>query len=107
MGLTLAFTIQSYKAQNGLPKCVRNQATSICIFRTRDLSEVKAIQESFGGEVDEDTFYALYREATEGNLHDFLFIDIGKLKPNQASMFRRNFDEYLIVSKEDVAKKEV
>ena len=107
VGLTLAFTIQSYKAQNGLPKCVRNQATSICIFRTRDLSEVKSIQESFGGEVDEDTFYALYREATEGNLHDFLFIDIGKLKPNQASMFRRNFDEYLIVSKEDVAKKEV
>ena len=98
VGLTLAFTIQSYKATAGLPKCIRNQATSICVFRTRDLSEVKAIQESFGGEVDEDAFYALYKEATEKSLHDFLFIDIGKLKPSQPSMFRRNFDEYLIVA---------
>jgi hypothetical protein len=107
VGLTLAFTIQSYKATAGLPKCIRNQATSICVFRTKDESELKQIQEGFGGEVDEDTFYQLYREATGGSLHDFLFIDIGKLKPTQPSMFRRNFDEYLIISKENVAKKEV
>ena len=107
VGLTLAFAIQSYKATSGLPKCIRNQATSICVFRTKDESELKQIQEGFGGEVDEATFYELYHKATGGNIHDFLFIDIGKLKPNQPSMFRRCFDEYLIVSKDDVAKKKV
>ena len=97
VGLTLAFTIQSYKATSGLPKPIRNNATGIAIFRTRDKSEFKAIQESFGSEVDEDVFSKLYEYATKDSLHDFLFIDINKLKPGQ-SMFRKNYDEYLFVN---------
>ena len=96
VGLTLAFTIQSYKATSGLPKPIRNNASGIAIFRTRDKSEFKAIQESFGSEVDEDVFAELYEYATGDSPNSFLFIDINKLKPGQ-SMFRKCYDEYLFV----------
>mmetsp|Transcript_13733 Transcript_13733/g.61640 ORF Transcript_13733/g.61640 Transcript_13733/m.61640 type:complete len:312 (-) Transcript_13733:85-1020(-) len=103
VGLTLLFTIQSYKATSGLPKPIRNNATGIAIFRTRDKSEFKAIQESFGSEVDEEVFAELYEYATKDSLHDFLFIDINKLKPGQ-SMFRKNWDEYLFVEPNSSSK---
>ena len=98
VGLSILIAIQSYKAQSGLPKCIRNQATSICLFRTKDDSEKKQIAESFSGEIPIEKFMNLYDYATQ-EPHDFMFVDLHK-KPEQPSMFRRNFDTYLIVSEE-------
>ena len=60
VGLSILIAIQSYKAQSGLPKCIRNQATSICLFRTKDDSEKKQIAESFSGEIPIERFINLY-----------------------------------------------
>jgi len=102
LGITLAFTVQSWRANNGIPPPIRNNATGICVFSTRSEPELQSIQESFGGEVSKEAFYAVYNKAIEGSKHNFLFIDAGKLKGNQPSMFRKNFDEYLIVEENGV-----
>ena len=95
IGISLFFLIQSYKARNSIPPCIRNQATSAILFRSRDLAEKKTIADSFSGEIDPETFIRVYDEATKDSPHDFLFVDLHH-KPNQ-TQFRRNFDQYLII----------
>jgi hypothetical protein len=96
LGLSIFIAIQSYKSTSGLPKAIRNQATSICLFRTKDLSELKQIADSFSGEIDPTLFLELYDFATKDSPHDFLFVDLHK-KPQQPSMFRKNLDSYIIM----------
>ena len=98
VGISLFFLIQSYKAQsNPTLKCIRSQATSALIFRTKSKDELyKDIAESFSGEIDPELFIELYNEATKDSPHDFLFVDLHHKKGIQPSGFRKNFDEYLI-----------
>jgi hypothetical protein len=100
VGLSLFICIQSYKASSGLPKVIRNQSTSICLFRTKDRSELKQISESFSGEIDPEKFEILYNYATQESPHDFLFVDLHS-KKEQESMFRKNFDQYIIYNSEN------
>jgi hypothetical protein len=98
IGVSLFFLIQSFKAQTGgLSKVIRNQATSLILFKTKDRGELEDVAESVAGEIDDETFYKVYEEAIgEGNNYEFLFIDFHK-KPNHKSMFRKKFDEYIII----------
>ena len=93
-------TDKNYLSQSGgLNKSVRNNATSLCLFRTKDESELMKVAESFSGEVSIDTFLKMYEVAT-AEPHSFLFVDLHK-KENQPSMFRKRFDEYLIPDEPD------
>ena len=95
IGCSLFFLIQSFKAQaGGLSKVIRNQATSMILFRTKDANELEDVYESVAGEIDKDTFYKIYDKAIgEGNNYEFLFIDFHP-KEGQ-SMFRQRFDVFL------------
>ena len=99
IGVSLFFLIQSFKCQTGgLNKVIRNQATSMIIFKTKDDQELIDIASSCGGEISRDQFINVYDEAIgDGSGHPFLFIDLHK-KPEQPSMFRRRFDQYLLVN---------
>ena len=100
VGLTLMICAQNYLSQSGgLNKAVRNNATSLCLFRTKDESELMKVAESFSGEVSIDTFLDMYDVAT-AEPHSFLFVDLHK-KDNHPSMFRKRFDEYLIPDEND------
>ena len=97
IGVSLFFMIQSYKCQTGgLNKVIRNQCTSMCLFKTKDKQEMKDIAESVSGEIDEELFNKVYDTAIKEN-YDFLFIDLHK-KKEHPSMFRRNFNEFIIPS---------
>jgi molybdopterin-guanine dinucleotide biosynthesis protein len=95
IGCSLFFLIQSFKAQaGGLSKVIRNQATSMILFKTKDQNELEDVYESVAGEIDKDTFYKIYDKAIgEGNNYEFLFIDFHP-KEGQ-SMFRQRFDVFL------------
>ena len=97
IGVSLYFLIQSFKCQvGGLNKTIRNQATSLILFKTKDKGELKDIAESVAGEIDDEKFYKVYDTAIgDGSDYPFLFIDLHK-KPNQPSMFRRKLDTYII-----------
>jgi hypothetical protein len=98
IGISLFFLIQSFKCQTGgLNKVIRNQCTQMIMFRSKDLKEIDDIAESCGGEISKDQFMKVYDYAIgDGSNYPFLFIDLHK-KPEQPSMFRRRFDEYIIV----------
>jgi hypothetical protein len=97
IGVSLYFLIQSFKCQvGGLNKTIRNQATSLILFKTKDKGELKDVGESVAGEIDEELFNKVYDTAIgDGKDYPFLFIDLHR-KSNQPSMFRRKFDTYII-----------
>eukprot|EP00976_Prorocentrum_cordatum_P101210 1192530-Prorocentrum_minimum.AAC.2 len=102
LGCTLLFATQSYTSNSmGLPKSIRTNLTQMLVFKNKNINELKAISQECAGEVDEEQFFKLYEKAIIES-HDFLFIDFAK-KTNHPSMFRRNFNEWLIP---DDAKKE-
>ena len=100
LGISLFFLIQSYKTQvGGLTRTIRNQATTVILFQTKSEKELEDVAEEVGGEVDPLTFYNVYNRAIREK-HDFLFIDLHK-KDEHPSMFRRNFDEFLLYDRCD------
>jgi hypothetical protein len=95
LGCTLLFATQSYTSSSmGLPKSIRTNLTHMMVFKNKNMNELKAIASECAGEVSEESFFRLYDRAIM-NPHDFLFIDFAK-KKNHPTMFRRNFDEWLI-----------
>jgi len=97
IGCSLFFMIQSFKCQvGGLNKVIRNQCTSMIVFKTKDKKELQDIAESCSGEISEEVFYNVYDRAIgDGNNHEFLFIDLHK-KDHHESMFRQRFDTFII-----------
>lgn len=98
IGVSLFFMVQSFKCQTGgLNKVIRNQCTSMLLFKTKDNQELKDVADSVGGEISEDLFNKVYETAIgDGSNYPFLFIDLHK-KKEHVSMFRRRFDEFIIV----------
>jgi hypothetical protein len=98
IGVSIFFMIQSFKCQTGgLNKVIRNQCTSLLLFKTKDNQELKDVADSVGGEISEELFNKVYDEAIgDGSNYPFLFIDLHKKKVHP-SMFRRRFDEFIII----------
>jgi len=95
IGLDMFFLTQSWKSNVGtLPPVIRNQCTTLAVFKTKSDKELQAIQEECGGEISRETFYRIYDYCTAGE-HDFMFIDMFR-KKSHPSMFRRCLDEFVI-----------
>ena len=95
LGLDMYFLCQAWKSNVGtLPPVIRNQCTTLAIFKTKSDKELQAIQEECGGEVSKELFYKIYDYCTAGE-HDFMFIDMFR-KSSHPSMFRRCLDEFVI-----------
>ena len=99
IGCSLFFLVQSFKAQaGGLSKVIRNQATSLILFKTKDANELEDVAESVAGEIDSETFYKIYEKAIgDGYNYEFLFIDFHP-KPSH-SMFRQRLDTFIFPEK--------
>lgn len=96
LGCSLLFATQSYTSNSmGLPKSIRTNLTHMLVFKNKNINELRAIAAECAGEVDEEEFFKLYDMAIRSQ-HDFLFIDFAK-KDEHPSMFRRNFDEWLVL----------
>ena len=94
LGVSLFFLIQCYKCQaGGISKCIRNNTTSLALFKSKNENELKDIQQECSGEVDKETFYKMYDYAT-ATPHSFLFIDLHPKEPKYR--FRKCFDELLV-----------
>ena len=95
LGCTLLFATQSYASNSfGLPKTVRTNLTQMMVFKNKSLDELGLIALECAGEINEEEFFKLYDRAIL-EPHDFLMIDFARKKCHP-SMFRRNFDEWLI-----------
>ena len=95
LGCTLLFATQNYTSNSmGLPKSIRGNLTHMLVFKNKNQKELDLIAEECSGEISIEQFFNLYERAIESQ-HDFLFIDFAK-KKEHPSMFRRNFNEFLI-----------
>lgn len=97
IGISLYFLIQSFKCQTGgLNKVIRNQCTSMLLFKTKDSAELMDVAESVAGEIHKDLFAKVYEQAIgDGKKHEFLTIDLHP-KKHHPSMFRKLFGEFII-----------
>ena len=96
IGLDMYFLTQSWKSNVGtLPPVIRNQCTTLLVFKTKSEKELQSIQEEIGGEVDKETFYRIYEYCTQGR-HDFMFIDMFPKEGLHPSPYRKNLDEFVI-----------
>jgi hypothetical protein len=100
VGMSLLIATQSFKSQGGLNKAIRNNATSMICFKSKDISEVNQVADAFSGEIPKERFIEMYAAATEEE-HSFLYVDLHYKKGIQPSGFRKRFDTYLIPSEND------
>jgi hypothetical protein len=118
VGVSLFYLCQVFKATcGGISKAIRNNTTSLVLFKTKNENELRDVQQECSGEIDEATFYKMYEYAT-AEPHSFLFIDFHPKEPKYR--FRKHWNELLIpeeinekletekknndISKEDVPK---
>jgi hypothetical protein len=95
LGCSLLFACQNYTSNSmGLPKSIRGNLTHMLVFKNKNQKELDLIAEECSGEINTEQFFELYDKAIQ-EPHDFLFIDFAK-KREHPSMFRRNFNEWLI-----------
>ena len=95
IGVSLYFLVQSYKSNvGGLSRTIRNQTTSMILFRTKNQKELQEISEEMSGEIAPATFLKVYERATR-EPHDFLLVDL-HFKQNHPSPFRRNLNEFIL-----------
>jgi hypothetical protein len=97
IGVSLMFATQTYTSNAaGLLPAIRNNTTHLMVFRTKSERELDMIAEECAGEVPVDTFKKVHEFATHDNPHAFLFVDLAK-KDEHPSMFRKSFDEFILV----------
>jgi len=101
LGCSIFLCIQNYTAQNGIPRSIRNNITSMALFKSKDSKELDQVAREMSGEISPDQFIDVYNQAIV-EPHDFLFIDLHK-KESQPSMFRRNYNTYLVPSIRDAS----
>jgi hypothetical protein len=98
--MSLLIATQSFKSQGGLNRAIRNNATSMIQFKSKDISELNQVADAFSGEIPKERFVEMYEAATDED-HSFLYVDLHYKKGIQPSGFRKRFDTYLIPSEND------
>ena len=97
LGLSIIMAVQSYTSTGGsLPRSIRNNATHVGIFRSKNIKELKLISEEMAGEVSPEKFMEIYDFImTDPSVHTMMFIDLFP-KPNHPSSFRKNYTQFVI-----------
>ena len=92
LGLSIALLAQSYSAQGGIPRPIRENATHLCLFKNKDENQMLKIHEEIGQDISVEQFDNYFKYATE-TPHSFLMVDF---HPKEKFLsFRKNFDEIL------------
>jgi len=97
LGITMIFATQSYKSNvYGISPTIRNNCTSIAIFKTKSDKELQGIQEEIAGFCTRQEFMNVYDQAMHEcgcgckSDHNILFVDTSPHDGN--SNFRKNMN---------------
>ena len=100
LGCTLIFATQSYKSNiYGISPTIRNNCSSIAIFKTKSNKELMGIAEEMGGFCTPEEFLEYYEMAMNEcgcgckSEHNILFVDTSPYEGN--SNFRKNLNTML------------
>ena len=99
IGASIFMAIQSYTGQgSALPRCVRQNVTTLCLFKSKDKKSVDKIVEECCEDIDEAQFRECYAVATK---EPFNFLCINFAATESKFRFRKNWDELLILPEPD------
>jgi len=93
VGCSIFMLVQSYKAQGGVPRVVRENATALMLFRVNDVNQLKSIKDECDLPVTDEEFYDMCNYCHDIP-YNFLFIDFSPKCPTKR--FRSGWGEYLI-----------
>ena len=104
VGASYWILCQNYRSSggSGLPKCVRENTTSLILFRQKDLKTVELIEQETGSKIKTEDFYKAYEYATKKD-HGFLVVDFFPRDPKYT--YRCGFNELIIFDDKNDLKK--
>tara|TARA_R110002012_G_scaffold184222_2_gene350783 strand:+ start:8106 stop:9023 length:918 start_codon:yes stop_codon:yes gene_type:complete len=93
LGCSVFMLVQSYKAQGGVNRAIRENTTHLLLFKVNDFNQIKAIKEESDLPVTEEEFENMcsYAHAKPFN---FLLLDFAY--KCETKRFRSGWDEYII-----------
>jgi len=94
LGISIALLVQSYSAIGGIPRPIRENATILVLFKTKDESQIEKIHQEIGADIDLEKFDQLFKYATD-KPYGFLVIDFAPKTPEQT--FRSGWSEYITI----------
>jgi len=101
VGINIHMLVQNWKS--GIPKFARENLTQLIIYKTHDETALKGLwEQTLQGHLPYEKFRKLFDEATD-QPYSFLMVDYNK-KKHHPSMFRRNFDEFLVSRENEESK---
>lgn len=94
LGTSLFFLVQSYSAQGGVPRAIRENTTHLLLFRIADVNQLKKIKIESDLCITNNEFADLLATC-HSEPYQFLLIDFAPKKLNQ--QFRKGWNTYLVV----------
>ena len=94
IGCSLYILVQSYISTSSCPRCIRENAQTIMLFRVRDekLKQTLA-EEATPAQFSPLQFLEAFEFATKDDIHSFLMVDYNAKKER---IFRKGFDTFII-----------
>jgi hypothetical protein len=96
IGISPFFLVQNFRSQaGGISRAIRNNATNVILFKSKDETELKQIASELSGEISTEQFMKAYDMAMKDEPHAFLFIDMHPKKEHPSGL-RSKFNKFLI-----------
>lgn len=97
-GLAVIILSQSYRLQNGISRCLRENLSILTLFKNKQEKQLNAIKEELANVVDTKLFDIAYKHATKEKYGN-LTIDFSPRRPE--FRFRKNLNELIILEEEE------
>lgn len=91
VGVSIFMAVQNFTT--GVPKMLRQNTKQFFLWKTHDMTQLEQIYEQVSQGATKEDFYHAFHEATK-EPHCFLTVD---LNAKELSVFRKNFDEEIIM----------
>jgi hypothetical protein len=92
-GISIFMLVQSYCAQGGVPRVIRENCTHLVLFKINDQNQIKKIKEESDLEITDEEFDEMLSKCHSED-YQFLMIDFAAKCPTKK--YRKGFNEFLI-----------
>jgi len=93
LGISIFMLVQSYCAQGGVARPIRENCTNLLLFKINDSNQIKKIKEEADLPVSDEDFQNMC-DYCHAEPYQFMLVDFSPKDENKR--FRRGFDEYLM-----------
>ena len=96
LGISIFLLTQSYCAQGGVNRAIRENTTHLMLFKVNDENQIKKIKEESDLPISDEEFMSMCKYCHD-KPYNFLFMDFAP--KDESKRFRSGFNEYLMPSK--------